>query len=140
MAFVEHYPTPSLSPGPPFTPTISEQLPCLITEPTLGQCSKTSLLTLVREEGKCIVYYRGSNMGPSKENSSSCSKDPKSLMSLGKGFFLFFFFFLRAMSMAYRISQARGQIRAATVSLHHSNTGSEPHQQPTAQVLEMPDP
>ena len=37
--------------------------------------------------------------------------------------------------MAYRSSQARGQIGAAAASLHHShsNTGSEPHLQPTPQ-------
>ena len=33
---------------------------------------------------------------------------------------------LRAAPMAYGGSQARGQIRAAAASLHHSNVGSEP--------------
>ena len=43
-------------------------------------------------------------------------------------FFFFFFFFLRATPAAYGSSQARGLIRAANASLHHShsNVGSEP--------------
>ena len=46
-------------------------------------------------------------------------------------FFFFFFFFclFRAIPMAYGGSQARGRIRDAAASLHHShsNAGSEPH-------------
>ena len=55
---------------------------------------------------------------------------------------LFFFFFLRAVPMAYGGSQARGQIRALATGLHHShsNTGSEPHLQLTPQPVAMLDP
>ena len=46
-------------------------------------------------------------------------------------FFLFFFVFclFRATSVAYKGSQARGQIGAIDAGLHHShgNTESEPH-------------
>ena len=60
-------------------------------------------------------------------------------------FFYFFFFSLllsRAASAAYGGSQARGPIRATAAALHHShsNTGSEPHLQPTPQLMAMPDP
>ena len=41
--------------------------------------------------------------------------------------FVFFFLFFRAALVAYGGSQARGRIRAATASLHHSNTGSLTH-------------
>ena len=59
--------------------------------------------------------------------------------------FLFFFFCLfvllfRAAPAAYGGSQARGQIRAAAVSLHHSHAGSEPCQLPIPQLTAMPDP
>ena len=41
----------------------------------------------------------------------------------------FFFFFCRAIPVAYRGSQARGQIKAAAADLCHSHriAGSEPH-------------
>ena len=60
-------------------------------------------------------------------------------------FFLFFFFFFllfRATPTAYRGSQARGQIRVAAASLHHSrsNTGTKPCLRPTPQLMAMPDP
>ena len=44
-----------------------------------------------------------------------------------------FFSFLGATPAAYGGSQARGRIRATAAGLHHShsNTGSEPHLQPT---------
>ena len=44
-------------------------------------------------------------------------------------------FFLRPAPVAYGASQARGQIRAVSVSLHHShsNARSEPHLQPIPQ-------
>ena len=43
--------------------------------------------------------------------------------------------------MAYGDSQARGQIGAVATSLcqSHSNAGSEPHLQPTAQLTATPD-
>jgi len=44
--------------------------------------------------------------------------------------------------MAYGSSQAKGQIRTAAASLHHSysNTRSELHLGPTPQLMAMPDP
>ena len=39
--------------------------------------------------------------------------------------------FLRAAPMAYRSSQAGSRIRTAAAVLCHSNSGSEPHLQPT---------
>ena len=56
--------------------------------------------------------------------------------------FYFYFLLFRATLMAYGGSQARGLIRATSASLHynHSNTGSEPHLQPTPQLTAMPDP
>ena len=57
-----------------------------------------------------------------------------------------FFFCLFAISwaapVAYGGSQARGLIGAAATSLHqsHSNAGSEPRLQPTAQLTATPDP
>ena len=55
--------------------------------------------------------------------------------------FLFLSFF-RVAPSAYGSSQARGQTGAVAVSLchGHSNMGSEPHQQPTPQLMAMLDP
>ena len=59
--------------------------------------------------------------------------------------FFFFFFGLFAISWAaptaYGGSQARGPIGAVATGLHqsHSNTGSEPHLQPTPQLTATPD-
>ena len=55
---------------------------------------------------------------------------------------LFCFFFFRAAPVAYRGSQARGQIGAVAVGLHHShsNSGSKPRLQPTLQLTATPDP
>ena len=54
-------------------------------------------------------------------------------------FFFSFLFFLLFMvvSVAYGSSQARGRIGAAAADLHHSHskTGSEPHLQPTSQLM-----
>ena len=63
-----------------------------------------------------------------------------------KNFYLFIYFvfllFLWAAPVAYGGSQARGQIRAVAASLRQSqsNTGSEPHLQPTPQFTAMLDP
>ena len=60
--------------------------------------------------------------------------------------FFFFFFclfaFPRAAPMAYGDFQARGPIGAVATGLHqsHSNAGSEPHLQPTPQLMATPDP
>ena len=56
--------------------------------------------------------------------SSLCS--PESLLphSQHLSFFFFFFVFFRATPMAYGISQARGQIRAAAAGLHQSHSGA----------------
>ena len=54
---------------------------------------------------------------------------------------LFFFFFLfRAVSMAYGSSQARGLTGATASSQCHSHSSarSEPHLQPTSQLMAMP--
>ena len=55
-------------------------------------------------------------------------------------FFFFFFLLFRAALEAYGVSQARGQIGATSAGLHHSNTRSEQHLQPTPQLTAMPDP
>ena len=54
----------------------------------------------------------------------------------------FHYFFGGAAPKAYGSSQARGQIRAVVASLcnSHSNAGSEPHLQPTPQLVAMPGP
>ena len=57
-----------------------------------------------------------------------------------KYFFSFFFLNLfRAAPVAYGSSQARGPIRAAVASLHHShsNARSKPHLWPTLQLMAM---
>ena len=53
---------------------------------------------------------------------------------------LFFFLLFRVKSAAYESSQARGPIRAAAASLHHShsNSGPELHLQPILQLTETP--
>ena len=55
---------------------------------------------------------------------------------------LFVLGFFRAAPAAYGGSQARGQIRGVADGLHpsHTNTGSEPHLQPTPQLTATPDP
>ena len=57
-------------------------------------------------------------------------------------FFPFFFFLLRAAPIAYRSSQARGQVEAIAAGLCHgqSNARSEPYLQPTPQVTLTLDP
>ena len=54
----------------------------------------------------------------------------------------FFFWLLRATFVTYGGSQARGPIGAVVANLRqsHSNTGSEPHRQPTPQLRATPDP
>ena len=63
----------------------------------------------------------------------------------GSNFFFFFFFCLclfRATPTAHGGSQAMGSIGAVAASLRHShsNSGSEPHLQPTPQLTATPDP
>ena len=58
---------------------------------------------------------------------------------------LFLFFslnFSRAAPAAYGDSQVRGLFGAVAAGLgqSHSNTGSEPHQRPTPQLMATPDP
>ena len=57
-------------------------------------------------------------------------------------FIFYFFVFLRASSMAYGDSQARGWIGATATGLHHSdsNLGSKPHLWPTPQLMAVQDP
>ena len=57
-------------------------------------------------------------------------------------FILIFFVLFRAAPVSYGGSQARGPIRAAATSLRqsHSNARSEPHLQPTPQLMAMLDP
>ena len=62
-------------------------------------------------------------------------------------FILFYLFggervLFRTAPMAFGISQARGQIGATAASLNHShsNMGSEPHLQPTPQLMARPGP
>jgi len=54
--------------------------------------------------------------------------------------FLFIYLLFRATSVAYGGSQARGQIGAVAAGHNHSNTRSEPHLQPTPQLMATPDP
>ena len=56
--------------------------------------------------------------------------------------FVFAFVFSRAAPVAYGGSQARGLIGAVAASLHqsHSNARSEPHLQPTLQLVATLDP
>ena len=58
------------------------------------------------------------------------------------GVFVLFCVFSRDTPVAYGGSQARGRIGAVAAGLHHShsNSGSEPHQQPTPQLTATPDP
>ena len=55
--------------------------------------------------------------------------------------FLSFCYFLGC-STAYGVSQARGRIGAVATGLRqsHSSVGSEPHLQPTPQLIATPDP
>jgi len=56
-------------------------------------------------------------------------------------FVLFLFLsFPRAAPEAHGGSQARGVIGAVAAGLHHSHMGSEPHLQPTPQLMATPDP
>ena len=57
-------------------------------------------------------------------------------------FNFFVCFFFRAAPVAFGGSQARGQIAASAAGLchGHSNARSEPHLQPTPQLMPMPDP
>ena len=54
----------------------------------------------------------------------------------------YFFAISWAAPAAYGGSQARGRTGAVATGLRqsHSNTGSEPHLQPTPQLTAMPDP
>ena len=56
-------------------------------------------------------------------------------------FYFFIYLSFRATPTAYGSSQARGQIRAIAISLHHShsNSGSEPRLRPTLQLTAMLD-
>jgi len=56
--------------------------------------------------------------------------------------FLSFFAIFWAAPAAYGGSQARGTIGAVATGLHqiHSHAGSEPHLQPTPQLMATPDP
>ena len=58
---------------------------------------------------------------------------PSGSLFSGEKFF-FFFFLIRATPAAYGCSQARGRIRAAAASLHHSNVGSEQYLWPMPQL------
>ena len=51
------------------------------------------------------------------------------------------FFLFRAAPTAYEISQTKDRFKATGAGLHHShsNMGSEPHLQPTSQLMAMPD-
>ena len=53
----------------------------------------------------------------------------KMFHNIGKWEEAFFFFFFRAVPLAYGDSQGRGIVRATAASLHqsHSNARSEPH-------------
>ena len=57
-------------------------------------------------------------------------------------YFLVFLPFIGLLSAAYGGSQARGQIGAIAAGLRqgHSNAGSEPHLQPTPQLMATLDP
>jgi len=67
---------------------------------------------------------------------------PSSPITVFHHLFFCLFVFSRAAPMAYGGSQARSLIRAVAAGLHqsHSNTGSEPHLQPTPQLTATRDP
>ena len=58
---------------------------------------------------------------------------------LHNNLFWFLVFVLRAAPAAYGSSQARGQIGARADGHSHSNARSEPHLQPTLQLVSTPD-
>ena len=76
-----------------------------------------------------------------KKKNRMC-KSPIARAGIFFPFFFLSFVFFRAIPSAYGGSQARGLIRATAASLHqsHSNSGSEPHLQPTPQLTATPDP
>ena len=63
-------------------------------------------------------------------------------MKTTKFLFILFYLLFRGAPAAYGNSQARGQIGVAAAGLHHShsNSGADPHLQPTPQLAVMPDP
>ena len=75
--------------------------------------------------------------GPQKAKQTKTEKKNTNEKS---GIFLFGLF--RDAPAAYGGSQGRGQIRAAAPGLHHchNNTRSEPHLQPTPQLMATLDP
>ena len=99
----------------------------------------------------CLVWAMSTTCGSSQVRDWTHSRavtwatsmpDPQPTALQGNSFFIFIFNFCRATSMAYGNSQARGQIRAAAASLHHShsNAESEPHLRPKPRLTAMPDP
>ena len=91
--------------------------------------------TLVRPTHSCFLHNTLRHFTVSVHNS------PHKFSPFS--FFLSFCFVLfRATPMAYASSQARGPTGAAVAGLchSHSNAGSEPHLQPTPQLMAMPDP
>ena len=59
-----------------------------------------------------------------------------------RNIYLYIYLLFRAAPTAYGGCQARGQIGATGAGLHHShsNVGSEPHLQPTPQLMAEQDP
>ena len=63
-------------------------------------------------------------------------------ISFSVHFYLFIYLSFRATPIALGDSQARGQIGAVAISLHHSHRSarSEPNLQLTPQLMAIPDP
>ena len=74
--------------------------------------------------------------------SQYCFFLPSFLPPILPSFLPFFLCLFRSTPIAYRSSQARGQIRVIAAGLHHnhSNAGSKPHLLPTPQLTVTLDP
>ena len=91
----------------------------------------------------CCYTARLSNCLLNEQNTNDPIPILCSITSEKLSFFFFFFFsFFRVASATYWSSLARGWIgvTAPGLSHSHSNTGSEPHLQPTPPLTAMPDP
>ena len=93
---------------------------------TLGACAGPGHVGLTT--GRKGIFFL-----PSKESYLPC------VCSLEEIYILFFSFFIRATPAAYGSFQARVQMGAGAASLHQSyscsNAESEPHLQPTPQLM-----
>ena len=101
---------------------------CLLLSPNLSLCP-------------CLSVSVSISVSPSLSLCLSLSIYISIYLSSHFSFFFSFFVFLPFLT-AYGVSQARGLISAIATSLcqSHSKVGSEPHLQPTPQLMATPDP